>query len=931
MMNVDKRQVLAYVFLPQIFPRLRDLFATGFQMIPYFMAIVYRSVGLLPGYHPYVDPANIGAFGVRHVIAVAANNLEFRRENIDQIVLFGCTVIGVVLVMLQLLLFAAVLFVGPAIAASGGMPDNFADFFVTDPDRAHQDLAFMMMDLVFGVPEMFNSCVSTAATCLDSTGQAMGTQDKDWILEGLGWPHPIHLALHQMFQLYSLGLLVVGALITIYFIATVVLETAQSGTPFGKRFNKVWAPLRLVVAFGLLVPVGYGLNSAQYIVLYAAKYGSGFASNSWTLFNENLNENYLGDARNLVSVPNTPEVDGLLQFMFVARACAEAEKLRHDAEGDFIKAYFIRDPLSSPRNMELPVPNLALGYVGSSDYETALSFINPDDDDNGFFKLSPEDSITIRFGIADEENYARFKGAVAPICGEVTIPLKDPRKPSDSENPPDAGTAHLQAFYLYVIQWLWHLEYRFDPYYAENVVRLNTQFNHDPDLEEPGPDYKRTVKENYQEWFKENIEHAIDLQVQSGRWNVPQVLKDKGWGGAGIWYNRVAELNGSLTSAIFNVPAPSKFPEVMEYVVARKQQQDRNVKLSTRFEPKLANGDDIQFQDTADSQIAKALWEAFYYWQADGHGTSNFNAPTGNAFYDYVKALFGLEGLYNIKRNPDVHPLAQLVGVGRSLVESSVRNLGIAAIGGVGAGALSTVLDVPALGQVGGTLVGFLVSITMIGLIAGFLLFYIIPFMPFIYFFFAVGGWVKSIFEALVGTPLWALSHIRIDGDGLPGQAAKDGYWLILEIFLRPILIVFGLLASISIFAAMVDILHDIWELVTVNLGGFDIRAETESGSFKSQLKFFGSAIDQFFYTVVYTVVVYIMATSSFKLIDQIPKSILRWIGSSAQGFNDTREDPAAGLMQTATVGAQQTLKSLGDGAKGALQKVAQGYHGRGG
>ena len=63
------------------------------------------------------------------------------------------------------------------------------------------------------------------------------------------------------------------------------------------------------------------------------------------------------------------------------------------------------------------------------------------------------------------------------------------------------------------------------------------------------------------------------------------------------------------------------------------------------------------------------------------------------------------------------------------------------------------------------------------------MLFYIIPFMPFIYFFFAVGTWVKAIFEAMVGVPLWALAHIRIDGQGLPGDAAMNGYYLLLEIF----------------------------------------------------------------------------------------------------------------------------------------------------
>ena len=54
--------------------------------------------------------------------------------------------------------------------------------------------------------------------------------------------------------------------------------------------------------------------------------------------------------------------------------------------------------------------------------------------------------------------------------------------------------------------------------------------------------------------------------------------------------------------------------------------------------------------------------------------------------------------------------------------------------------------------------------------------------MPFIYFFFALAGWIKSIFEAVVAMPLRALAHLRIDGEGLPGPGATNGYFLLLEI-----------------------------------------------------------------------------------------------------------------------------------------------------
>ena len=73
----------------------------------------------------------------------------------------------------------------------------------------------------------------------------------------------------------------------------------------------------------------------------------------------------------------------------------------------------------------------------------------------------------------------------------------------------------------------------------------------------------------------------------------------------------------------------------------------------------------------------------------------------------------------------------------------------------------------------------------------------------------------------MVGIPLWALAHLRIDGEGLPGQAAESGYFLIFEIFLRPILTVFALIAAILIFSAQVRVLNFIWDIVTTNVTGF--------------------------------------------------------------------------------------------------------------
>jgi hypothetical protein len=132
---------------------------------------------------------------------------------------------------------------------------------------------------------------------------------------------------------------------------------------------------------------------------------------------------------------------------------------------------------------------------------------------------------------------------------------------------------------------------------------------------------------------------------------------------------------------------------------------------------------------------------------------------------------------------------------------------------------------------------------------------------------------------------------------------------MIFEIFLRPILLVFGLLAGITIFAAQVRILNDIWPLVTSNLTGFSTENLPPGGENPTSMQvgsivYLRSALDRFFYTVVYAITCYMMALASFKLIDLVPEHILRWMGTSVHIFGEDGGDPAGHLIRNTTVGA---------------------------
>ncbi len=286
----NKYGVLRYIFLPGIIPQAKELSRGGFGYLAYLIAYIFQTVRILPENHLYLNINNIGTYGLKDVIATAANNVKFSKNNIDQIIIFFAVMSGIVIMALQFISFLILVFSGEAFAQT--IPDTGL-FDTAYPDT---DIAFSMLREVFGIPDLFGT-----------------------LPDGIS---AFHTGLHFLFNFYNLALLIVAVLVLVYYIIVVVAETAQTGTPFGQRFSHIYAPLRLVFAIGLLVPLNHGLNSAQYITLYAAKLGSGFATTGWIAFNDSLDSNPLGAENNtLISPVKAPDVNALVEFMAVVHSC----------------------------------------------------------------------------------------------------------------------------------------------------------------------------------------------------------------------------------------------------------------------------------------------------------------------------------------------------------------------------------------------------------------------------------------------------------------------------------------------------------------------------------------------------------------------------------------------------------------------------------
>lgn len=853
--------VIRYTHLPQILPRIRAL-GGKFGHFAYMLAIIYRSARLLPSGHPMLNPANIGRFGVRDVIATAANGLAMKRENMDQILVFVAVLLALVMVAIQAVIIAFYAFFNSAKAAT----PTSSMFETPNPNK---DLAFGFLRNVFGVDGFFGS-----ATTVEQSG------------------------LHAIMGFYSTAMMIIAVIIVMYYVVTVVGESAQSGTPFGRRFNGLWAPIRLVLALGLLVPLGNGLNAAQYAVLTIAKLGSGLATQAWITYTNNM----VPPDHGTFKAPS-PSIAKLGTAIFSSQACAAA----------------INRAVSADQQIQV----LAV----SNDVSQVATYTSTDFTDK---------SEKVTYVWTSQKPPGKPSEA---ICGSVEVNL--PKNTTTGGKFAAAETLRRDLVRSY-LKAVGSLVRDLTPPAAEFATFMIATQN----LNWAGS--SASTPETISQTAAQKIDAAQDalnsdhralvLDVGSPTSGLINEMKDsareKGWAGAGIYFTQLGAGIQVVQDALNALPSPSKG------AVGGKSVEDRSLVewISSWFGVSSAT-EDARTVITGLPTMSGKIEGKISKFGIDFKGN---DLPRGNHFdasafsFDVLNFTSGLEylpkklaeytfgealiGLMNNTSTPS-NQMEKLMGLGGNILNKSqtaAYAFFVLKLGGAAASAIPVVGD--AAYYIANVLADAAWFFVTLGLVAGVMLFYVLPMMPFMYFFYSVVNWVIEVAEAFVSMPLFALAHLRIDGEGLPGQTAYNGYLTLFGVMIRPALIIVGFIVASLIFNAGSYYLIEIYKYAV-----FAARPDISAGASDidlSKLSLMGLVM----YVVLFVYVSYLLANSSFKLIDAIPDKALRWIGGQTPFTGDKPVDIGgfqgiAGGGIAAMMGARAIHNSLDSGIKGMIDK----------
>lgn len=239
----------------------------------------------------------------------------------------------------------------------------------------------------------------------------------------------------------------------------------------------------------------------------------------------------------------------------------------------------------------------------------------------------------------------------------------------------------------------------------------------------------------------------------------------------------------------------------------------------------------------------------------------------------------------------------------------------------------------------------------------GFITAYYVPMLPYMLFTFGSIAWLMAVIEAMVAAPIVALGITHPEGHDAFGKG-EASIMILLNVFLRPSMMIIGYIASISLSFVGVWILNAGFDNAigfmqgsaifnTENMGsrtplismGDKVAITTPSvGVISGGYSGWAGIMAYFFSIVVYTMMYVTIVQKSFGLIATLPDKVLRWIGGSPESYGqDTQQwgeevkgkvGEAGKESQAGMAQVNKQLSGHAGQAGSAMQKKASGNEG---
>ncbi len=232
-----------------------------------------------------------------------------------------------------------------------------------------------------------------------------------------------------------------------------------------------------------------------------------------------------------------------------------------------------------------------------------------------------------------------------------------------------------------------------------------------------------------------------------------------------------------------------------------------------------------------------------------------------------------LTGIEFLTKNPSANPIVVLAQMGVHYVNEPA-NLYVSMISQV-----LVAYQMPVVGFVLGPIVTLVLALASplivpwlgIMMTVGFLTAFYIPFLPYMLFTFGVIAWLTAVIEAMAAAPIVALSITHPEGEGILGNKGETALMILMNVFLRPSMMIIGYIAAIALSYVSVWI---------INSGFSRVLAFIQNGNMYNGW----AGLYVFFFSIlIYTTIYLTVVQKAFNLIYILPDQVLRWIGAQPE------------------------------------------------
>ncbi len=440
-------------------------------------------------------------------------------------------------------------------------------------------------------------------------------------------------------------------------------------------------------------------------------------------------------------------------------------------------------------------------------------------------------------------------------------------------------------------------------FYALNMVQLN--------LDTPATEAVNTDPSSWQNYLSLiqgvlELKSSISSAVESALTGIAPttestidttVARESGWIHAGGFYFQIVQGDNKSGVSKITFPGPTSS---MDNLCTEQSDYcpDLQNKITTLYSEYLSFIDQNVDSSTAESLTITGFASGLSGLSPDAQNTmASITDSMKNTVNDFVKGLSG---------NGTTDPLVALTSVGQTIMTGSESAIWACIAVLI---ALAVISSIMKSFQPGGYVVDTIIimAITVVLFLvfllwaAGMTLGLYLPLIPYLLFLFGGLTWILLVIEAIVASPLIALSLIVPSEDEI-GKATA-AIVIIVGLFFRPPLMILGFVFAAKILMVAVGML---------NYGFQNVLSTTILG-----IGLFGAIAVVIMYAGILIAIVH----EAFSLIYVLPDKALRWMGAQGEGADiagnlkkiegnvDTAAKISSGLAKGASSAAMKAAK----------------------